>query len=321
MHVHGYHYGVAKSSQDYIILFAERVMDIKKLEVFINAVDLGSLTKVAEIMGYTQSGITHVISALEKEMGFPLLLRSRNGVVPTPEGARLIPSIRAMLVHSGQLEKEISLIRQRKDGVIRVAAYTSMLMHWLPPIVKRFHERYPDIAVELSSSSIDGTYKMLEAGDIDLAFASRQKTYPEFDFVHLNNDALMAILPNTEENRSLNCFPISLYKDKDFIMPYFGFDKDILCVFEREKVMPNIEPTYVDDQTVISMVEHGMGISMLSKLVMLDNKSDVISLPVVPEAHRELVLCLKSLRTATEPVKEFINCATEVLDELYGKNR
>ena len=287
MHAHGYHYGVAKSSQDYIILFAERVMDIKKLEVFINAVDLGSLTKVAEIMGYTQSGITHVISALEKEMGFPLLLRSRNGVVPTPEGARLIPSIRAMLVHSGQLEKEISLIRQRKDGVIRVAAYTSMLMHWLPPIVKRFHERYPDIAVELSSSSIDGTYKMLEAGDIDLAFASRQKTYPEFDFVHLNNDALMAILPNTEENRSLNCFPISLYKD----------------------------------QTVISMVEHGMGISMLSKLVMLDNKSDVISLPVVPEAHRELVLCLKSLRTATEPVKEFINCATEVLDELYGKNR
>ena len=108
MHAHGYHYGVAKSSQDYIILFAERVMDIKKLEVFINAVDLGSLTKVAEIMGYTQSGITHVISALEKEMGFPLLLRSRNGVVPTPEGARLIPSIRAMLVHSGQLEKEIS---------------------------------------------------------------------------------------------------------------------------------------------------------------------------------------------------------------------
>lgn len=292
-------------------------MDIKKLEVFINAVDLGSLTKVAEMTGYTQSGITHVIGGLEKEVGFPLLVRSRSGVAPTPEGARLIPTIRALLLHSGQLEKEISLIKQRKDGVIRVAAYTSMLMHWLPPIVKKFHEKFPDIAVELSSSSIDGTYKMLEAGDIDLAFASRQKSYPDFDYIHLQNDPLVAILPATSENEKLNCFPISLYSGQDFIMPYFGFDKDILCVFEREKVMPNIEPTYVDDQTVISMVEHGMGISMLSSLVMLGNKNNVVAVPVVPEAHRELVLCLKSLKNATPPMREFINCATEVLDELY----
>lgn len=296
-------------------------MDIKKLEVFINAVDLGSLTKVAEIMGYTQSGITHVINALEKEMGFPLLVRSRNGVAPTPEGARLIPSIRAILVHSGQLEKEISLVRQRKSGVIRVAAYTSMLMHWLPLIVKRFHEKFPDIAVELSSSSIDGTYQMLEAGDIDLAFASRQKSYPDFDYIHLWNDSLLAILPKTEENEKLNCFPISLYEGKDFIMPYFGFDKDILCVFERENVMPNIEPAYVDDQTVIIMVEHGMGISMLSELVMLGNTNNVVALPVVPEAHRELVIGLKSLKNASLPVREFINCAKDVLSELYPDHR
>lgn len=296
-------------------------MDIKKLEVFINAVDLGSLTKVAEVMGYTQSGITHVISALEKEMGFPLLIRSRNGVSPTPEGARLIPSIRAMLVHSGQLEKEISLIRQHKTGVIRVAAYASMLMHWLPLIVKKFHEKFPDIAVELSSSSIDGTYQMLEAGDIDLAFASRQKAYPDFDYIHLRNDSLLAILPDTEENKKLNCFPISLYEGKDFIMPYFGFDKDILCVFEREGVMPNIEPTYVDDQTVIIMVEHKMGISMLSELVMQGNTNSVISLPVVPEAHRELVIGLKSLKTASLHVREFISCAKETLAEIYGNER
>lgn len=57
-------------------------MDTKKLEVFINAVDLGSITKAAQVMGYTQSGITRMISSLEKELGVPLLVRSRSGVSP-----------------------------------------------------------------------------------------------------------------------------------------------------------------------------------------------------------------------------------------------
>ena len=86
-------------------------MDTKKLEVFINAVDLGSLTKTAEVMGYTQSGITHMISGLEKELGFSLLIRSRNGVKPTAEGQRLLPIIRAMLIHCDKLDKEVSMIR------------------------------------------------------------------------------------------------------------------------------------------------------------------------------------------------------------------
>ena len=90
------------------------VTDTKKLEVLINAVDLGSITKAAKVMGFTQSGITKMIGSLEKEFGFPLLKRSRSGVVPSAEGERILPTIRAMLVHTDKLEKEISLIRPKK---------------------------------------------------------------------------------------------------------------------------------------------------------------------------------------------------------------
>ena len=87
--------------------------------------------------------------------------------------------------------------------------------------------------------------------------------------------------------------------------------------FERENVHPNIEPTVVDDPTVIYMVEHGMGISILSELVMHGNKNDVISLPITPAAHRELVICLKSLKAASENTKIFIECAQQIVKELY----
>ena len=293
------------------------VTDTKKLEVLINAVDLGSITKAAKVMGFTQSGITKMIGSLEKEFGFPLLKRSRSGVVPSAEGERILPTIRAMLVHTDKLEKEISLIRQKKNSSIRVCAYTSMLMHWLPFIIKKFHEKLPDVAIEMSSCTLEGAYEKVESGEIDLAFASRQE-YQGFEFVHLRDDPLLAIVPNSPEFTGLKVFPIKNYDNKDFIMPYYGFDKDIVRFFDHENVKPNIEPAYVDDPTVVFMVEHGMGISMLSELVMHGNKNDVISLPLLPAAHRELVICLKSLKNASPAVKVFVSSAVEAIDEIYA---
>lgn len=291
--------------------------DTKKLEVLINAVDLGSITKTAKVMGFTQSGITKMISSLEKEFGFPLLKRSRNGVVPSAEGERILPTIRAMLVHADKLEKEISLIRQKKNSSIRVCAYTSMLMHWLPFIVKKFHEKLPDVAIEMSSCTLEGAYEKVESGEVDLAFASRQD-YQGFEFIHLRDDPLLAILPDSPEFSGLTAFPIKNYDNRDFIMPYYGFDKDIVRFFERENVRPDIEPAYVDDPTVVFMVEHGMGISMLSELVMHGNRNDVISLPLVPAAHRELVICLKSFKSAPPAVKVFVSSAVEAIGEIYA---
>lgn len=58
-------------------------MDQNKRVALLTAIDLGNLTRAAEQLGYTQSGLSYVIKTLETELGFPLLLRSRSGVRPT----------------------------------------------------------------------------------------------------------------------------------------------------------------------------------------------------------------------------------------------
>ena len=63
-------------------------MSIKKYEAFVKIVEVGSLTRAAEELGYTQSGVSHMISALEEDFGFVLLRRSRAGVQLTEEGRR-----------------------------------------------------------------------------------------------------------------------------------------------------------------------------------------------------------------------------------------
>lgn len=189
-------------------------------------------------------------------------------------------------------------------------------MHWLPFIVSKFHERYPDVAIEMSSCTLEGSYEKVDRGEVDLSFASRQN-YPGFEFIHLRDDPLLAILPSNGENAALSVCPMKKFDGCDFIMPNYGFDKDIVRFFEKENVRPNIEPAYVDDPTVVFMVEHGLGMSVLSELVMRGNKNNVVAVPLLPPAHRELVICLKSVKNAREDVKNFIACALEAINEIY----
>ena len=72
-------------------------MDSKKLEILMTAIDLGSFTKASEVVGYTQSGLTHMMDALEREVGFSLLQRDHNGIQLSPQGRQLMPAIREFL--------------------------------------------------------------------------------------------------------------------------------------------------------------------------------------------------------------------------------
>ncbi|HNR04306.1 MAG TPA: LysR family transcriptional regulator [Bacillota bacterium] len=66
-------------------------MDSTKCKVFITSVELGSFSKAAAALGYTISGVSHLVNAFEKEMGFPLLTRDKKGVKPTNNALKIIP--------------------------------------------------------------------------------------------------------------------------------------------------------------------------------------------------------------------------------------
>ena len=106
-------------------------MDSKKLEILMTAVDLGSFSKASEVVGYTQSGLTHLVDSLEREIGLRLVRRDRSGVSLTREGEALMPSIREFLRENAKLENQIAAITEKKSETIRVAAYASIAMHWM----------------------------------------------------------------------------------------------------------------------------------------------------------------------------------------------
>ena len=91
-------------------------MDTKKFEAMVTAVTQGSFTRAADMLGYTQSGLTHMMNALEGEVGFRLLERGHFGIRLTPDGARIMPLIHQFLEASDRLSEEIRAIKAKIDA-------------------------------------------------------------------------------------------------------------------------------------------------------------------------------------------------------------
>lgn len=290
-------------------------MDIKRWEALIVSVEKGSFTAAAEVLGYTQSGLTHMMNRLERDVGYPLLTRGRDGIKLTPLGEELMPQIRALLRANDRLTERVYEIEQLKNGVIRIGTYASMAQHWLPKITRSFQEKYPNVQIEINCCTMQDTYDLVSDGRLDLSLTSF-RTGSSLEWTHLAYDRFCAVLPPDYNCEGMESFPISKYGGEKFLMPSCGFDYDVLPLFESCNITPSIQLTSVDDPTVISMIAHGLGVSLMSDLMLKDQSDGVITLPLEPYSVRELGILSQPVKRQNKVVREFIVSVEQTVKSL-----
>jgi len=288
-------------------------MDSKKLEILMTAADLGSFTKASEVVGYTQSGLTHMMNALEREIGFPLLQRNHNGIQLTQQGAQLMPAIREFLQANANLENQIRNIAEQKAEVIRIAAYSSITMHWMPEILYRFRRVCPEVDVDLRM--VDHAlepFELLENGQTDVIFASKQN-YSCCDWTPLYNEKMYAILPKGYPLQNADSFPLTEFAGQEFLMPYGRFDIDVMAAMRSVGVELDTRTTRVDDETLIRMDSRGLGVTGMTELMIRGRTDDVLCVPVAPTVIRELGMGTHDQRKETENIRKLKNCVMQFL--------
>ena len=293
-------------------------MDTKKYEAMVTAVTQGSFTRAADMLGYTQSGLTHMMNALEGEVGFRLLERGHFGIRLTPDGARIMPLIHQFLEASDRLSEEIRAINDQANVLISVGAFASIATHWLPAILDRFRSEYPNVQVTVQDGPRDRLFADVIAGRFDLAFTSVPKG-ENVDWYPLHEDPLLALLPKTAYGERYEKFAVEDYAGTEFLMPAFGNAADILAVLNSHNVHPEILTTMTSNQALISMVAHGLGVSMLSELSIRGYEQSVCALPLSPAYARTLGIITRKNAIPKPTVARLIACAHEVIGELYGE--
>ena len=289
-------------------------MDTKKVEALMKVLETGSLTSAAEELVYSQTGLTNMMNSLENELGITLLSRGKTGVSLTSAGYELLPQLQNLLSSSQAVESRLAYIKEKNSTTFRVGAYSSVARHWLPAILERYKTSSPDTEMIFSSQDITEAYNVVKDGSIDCSIVSYQKNLMTgLKWVPLRDDPLVAVLPETY-SIDKETFPLENFADMEFLVPSGGWLKDYGPIFSGIKKLPNFRETNLDDGTIASMISHGLGVSIMSKLVMQGISENVAAVPIDPPASRKLGIIYKANTPNEKAVKRFIATAKETLE-------
>lgn len=280
-------------------------LETQKIKVLLSAVEAGSFLRAADALGYTPSGITHMMDALETGVGFKLLERGRFGVRLTPEGQKLLPLFRRLVEADRQIEAEIEAIRSNREDRIRIGAYSSIARSWIPIFIREFKEREPGVALDVKVGGMEEIYNWLYTGAIDIGFLSRSKNF-SCDFIPLAEDPNYAVFPSIFPLEGRTAFPVRELENLPFIMPSFGNNRDVQAVLDENGVAPRKHTVNADDSTILSMVASGLGVSVFSQLVLDGNVENIQALPLSPPSCRVLGMAVMTLRGIRPTQAEFI---------------
>ena len=280
-------------------------MNILKYMAFIKTAEYGSFTKAAEVLHYSQSGISRMIGDLEKEWRVTLLERSRWGVSLTSDGSRLLARAQKLCEEYRKLQMEVDDLHGVQSGLIRIGTFSSVATHWLPNIIKAFQKDHPNIDYELLLGDYAEIEEWIAEGRVDCGFV-RLPARPAFETIPLARDDLLAVLPEGHPLAESERVPASALCSEPFILLERGARTDVTEIFEREGLSPRVRFTTWDDYAIMSMVESGLGISILPELILRRIPYRIVAKKLAVPAYREIGLALRERESASLAAKKFI---------------
>ncbi|MBQ3291887.1 MAG: LysR family transcriptional regulator [Mogibacterium sp.] len=287
-------------------------MDILKCKAFVSAVDEGSLTGAGKLLGYTPSGISQLVSAMESELGFSLLIRKSNGVVPTNEGEIMYPLAVEYIEKESEIYKAATELSGMYKGNVMIATYASIAAHTLPSIIKEFTDMHPSINIQIEETTKNRIEKLVSSGKADLAFSSRLSNQ-SFKWIPFAEDRMVAVLPKEHPFADKDSYPIKNCRKEDIIMPSEGDDADVRELLKKHSIVPNIRLTTLENFTAINMVEKGLGIGIMNEGITRYWQTGTAIVPLDPPSSITLGITVPSLETAAPAVKEFVCFAADKL--------
>ncbi len=282
-------------------------MTLLTYQVFQTVADQGSFRRAADILGLTPSAVSHSISAMETELGFSILNRSKNGVTLTSYGERLLPYVNGVLNSDESLQQVIAEFNGLKQGRIRVGCFSSVCTNWMPRLMHTFQEEYPAITIELFQGTYDDVVYWIRNGIVDLGFLSVSSAADLF-IEPLYKDPLLCVMPKGMRRiREGQAIGIEELRNQKFVTQRESTDADIQKFMKENNLNVKSDYHVVDDLSTIAMVANGFGICLMPEMVMQDIPYDVDCYPLEEEAYRIVGIAVLNPDSMAPAVRTFYN--------------
>lgn len=276
-----------------------------KHRAFVETVRSGSLTRASEMIGVSQSGISRMISDLEREWGVRLLERGRGGITLTPEGERLYRASSNLCDCYDDLRRTAEEVGGSGIGVIRIGTISSVATHRLPEAIKRFKARHPDAGYEILLGDYTEIERWVREGRVDLGFLTSDRVQglsAEF----MENDEMMAVLPRGHPLTAPGSIGLEDLCGFPFMLLERNGPSEVSSLLDSHGLKPDIAFTTWDDYAIMSMVENGLGVSILPNLILNRVPYDIEIRHLDPPVFRQIYVITRGKGRLTAAAKAFM---------------
>ena len=243
-------------------------MNLRQLQQFVALAETGNFHRAAERMAMAQPPLSVSIRKLEEELGGPLFLRLNRGVRLTPAGQAMLDDARQAILHAERCQKAVATTLQGEGGRLRVGFIGSATYALLPRLIPSFRQRYPKVELELSESTTAAILDRLEAHALDLGLVRFPVLHAgRFQLTPLEQDEFVLAVPADSPWSARGSIALAEARAEPFIMYAPAAVPNLFAVAmlrcQQSGFTPRITQEAVQVQTIVSLVESGLGVALV----------------------------------------------------------
>ena len=290
-------------------------MHIENFKIFSDLVETESFSRAAKLNGITQSAVSQQLRAMEKFFSILIVDRSQKQFRLTREGQNLYESAREILYLYDKLNSELQEMKKVISGTIHISTVYSIGLHELPPYVKAFLSKYPDVNIRVEYRRANNVYEDILTNSIELGLVAYPQKHKQLEFLPFHDDVLILVV--SPEHPLADKKEVTL--EEIATQKFIGFEPDIPTRKATDKIFREanieMEPVMEFDnvETVKRAVEINAGIAILPQTTVTREEAQGL-LKVInfkdKVYKRPLALMHRKGRVLTPAMKKLINLLT-----------
>jgi molybdate transport repressor ModE-like protein len=268
------------------------MLDVRRLHVLREVASRGSFSAAADELFLSQSAVSQQVAALEREVGMPLLERTREGPVLTDAGRALVGHADAVIARLDEAERELQAIAGLEGGELRIASFASASATIVTEAAAEFTKRHPKVRISLSEAEPEESVPpRLRAGELDLALVLDYPIVPEeahrdLELTLLLTESMHLVLPRDHrlaERRSVRLTDLADEPWLSGVAPS-SCREVVVRACEAAGFEPQISYESDDYAVLQGLVAAGLGVTFLPDLALPTMRSDLVVVPTKPKA-------------------------------------
>lgn len=288
-------------------------MELRQFRYFVAVAEELHFSRAAQRLHIGQPPLSLQIQAIERELGVLLLKRDRRKVELTDAGRLFLVEARNALEHVERAVAAAKRFALGEVGTLRVHFTTSApLLPNFPRAIRNFHERYPDIHLELKIQNSQSILDALRLGNLDIGFirpAARTILPREVSSIPLYKDRLMLVLPADHPLAGFDGpVPLGELANEDFLLRPVqkdgGFYEQIFGLCAEAGFTPRVIQETQDTATAFGLVAAGLGVTIAPKSLQAIHLADIVWRDIDVQAGAESHVLLVYREDLPSPLRD-----------------